>query len=55
MRGLPDSAIYGTYKRASRGRRRNSAGDGGLFEVAVELYFAYKRYKARRSHKNFIR
>ena len=55
MRGLPDSAIYGTYKRAKRGRRSGSAGDGGLFEVAVELYFAYKRYKARRNHRNFAR
>lgn len=53
MRGLPDSAIYGTYKRAKRGRR--SSGDGGLFEVAVELYFAYKRYKARRNRRNFAR
>ncbi len=54
MRGLPDSAIYGTYKRASRGRR-SSTSEIGLIEFVVELYVAYKRYKARRNHRNFAR
>ena len=53
MRGLPDSAIYGTYKRAKRGRR-SSSGEG-FFEFAIELYVAYKRYKAYRNRRNFVR
>jgi hypothetical protein len=53
MRGLPDSAIYGTYKRATRGRRSSSG--GGFIEFMMELYVAYKHYKARRNHRNFAR
>lgn len=49
MRGLPDSAIYGTYKRlkGAGGRKRTS-------EVGWEDFFlivnAVKRYRARRAH-----
>lgn len=53
MRGLPDSAIYGTYKRATRGRR--SSNGEGFFEFMVELYVAYKRYKAHKQGKTIIR
>lgn len=36
MRGLPDSAVYGTYKRLGRGMRRRSRSEVGLLDLLNE-------------------
>jgi hypothetical protein len=50
MRGLPDSAIYGTYKRMSRvgGRRRRVSHGDDFFELLYWIIYFIKWAKARR-------
>ena len=36
MRGLPDSAVYGSYRRLSRGINRRSKSEIGLLDILIE-------------------
>ncbi len=42
MRGLPDSAVYGTYKRITRGSRRKPKTQVSLLEVMSEWLEGYE-------------
>jgi hypothetical protein len=42
MRGLPDSAVYGTYKRIAGGGRRKPKAQVSLLEVIIEWLDGYE-------------
>lgn len=43
MRGLPDSAVYGTYKRIMRGSRRKPKAQTSLLDVMNEWLENYAK------------
>jgi hypothetical protein len=48
MRGLPDSAIYGTYKRLKPRRSRRSRQELTFLEIVQELLHALYVWNLRR-------
>ena len=48
MRGLPDSAVYGTYKRLKPRRRRNRRQELTFLEIVQEILHALYVWNLRR-------
>lgn len=48
MRGLPDSAVYGTYKRLKPRRRRNRRQELTFLEMVQEILHALYVWNLRR-------
>lgn len=48
MRGLPDSAVYGTYKRLKPRSRRSRGGEMTFLEIVQEVLHALYVWNLRR-------
>ena len=52
MRGLPDSAVYGSYRRLSYGLRRREKSQVSLLDLIIEWLENYeKRAKEEKKRK----